>query len=211
MAAKHSTLRSALLPRRAVLRVALTVMVTLVVGLAPGLAHNRAAAVSPYEGYLNFANQTNTTLWIAISYLDQGHCGTDGWVASGWWGVDPGEITAPLRLAHNDSTHFYYYAFGEDGTTLFKGTTTTYVDRNDKFIWCDPAGGSRPDLASVDMKEIVIDSQPTSFTVRLGRDRYVSLEDESSRSGPFEPADNPVPDERGCTISGGQGGCPASD
>jgi len=55
MAAKHSNLRSAVLPRRAVLRVALTVMVTLVVGLAPGLAQNRAAAVSPYEGYLNFA------------------------------------------------------------------------------------------------------------------------------------------------------------
>ena len=61
MAAKHSTLRLALLPRRAVLRIALTVMVTLVVGLAPGLAQNRAAAVSPHRGYLNFANQTDTT------------------------------------------------------------------------------------------------------------------------------------------------------
>src|SRR5829696_1986234 len=138
MAAKHSNLRSALLPRRAVLRVALAVMVTLVVGLAPGLGQHRAAAVSPYRGYLNFANQTDTTLWIAISYLDEDNCGADGWVAKGWWGVAPGQIAAPLRLEHNDSTHFYYYAYGEDGTIVFDGSTTTYVDKDDKFFWCDP-------------------------------------------------------------------------
>src|SRR5829696_3574183 len=88
-------------PRRAVLRATLTVLMILVVSLAPGLAHNRAAAESPAQGFLNFANQTNTTLWIAISYLDQENCGTDGWVSKGWFEVASGGVRGILRLDHN--------------------------------------------------------------------------------------------------------------
>src|SRR5215212_10741452 len=73
MAAHHLDLRSdarplaTVLPRRAVLRVALAVLATLVVGLAPGLPHNQASAVTPARGNLNFVNQTDTNLGIAIS------------------------------------------------------------------------------------------------------------------------------------------------
>ena len=166
--------------------------------------------MSPHRGYLNFANQTDTTLWIAISYLDEDNCGGDGWV-QGLVGRGPGEITAPLRLAHNDSTHFYYYAYGEDGTIVFDGIDHDLRRQTRSFFWCDPAGGSRSDLATVEMREVVIDSEYTTYTLRLGSDRHVSLDDGSSGSVPFEPADNPVPDENGCTISGGVMLCPAYD
>jgi uncharacterized membrane protein len=210
MAANQLNLRPAARPQAAFLRMALTVLMTLVVILTPGLVPAQAAE-RPAEGYFNFVNQTTTTLWIAISYLDEDNCGPDGWVSRGWYSVDPGEISAVLRLRDNDSTHFYFYAYGEDGATFFDGATPTYVDRHQKFFWCEPVAGSRPDLDTVSMEDIVIDSQTTTYILRLGSDRYVSLEDESSDSVPFEPADQPEPDEDGCFISGGVRLCPAPD
>jgi uncharacterized membrane protein len=207
MAAHHPDLRSdarplaAVLPRRAVLRVALAVLATLVVGFAPGLAHNQASAVSPARGNLNFVNQTDTTLWIAISYLDEGHCGTDGWVARGWWELAPGEIKGVHQLYEGHNRNFYYYAYGEDGTTSFPGSATTYVDNLASFFWCERDVRYHPDVDTVGMRKIEIDPQTTTYTQPLGTDRSV----------PIEPADQPVPDENGCTISGGVRLCPADD
>jgi uncharacterized membrane protein len=197
------------LPRRAVLRGAVAGLATLGVSLAPGLAQDQAAAVSPYRGNLNFVNQTNTTLWIAISYRDEAHCGPDEWVAKGWWELAPGEIKGVHQLYEGHNRYFYYYAYGEDGTTYFSGSTTTYVDNLAEFFWCERDVRLHPDVDTVEMRDLEIDSQTTTYTLRLGTDRYVYLEDGSSGSVPFEPADQPELDADGCYISGGVRLCPA--
>jgi uncharacterized membrane protein len=86
-----------------------------------------AATAQRAQAGLHFCNDSPVRLQIAISYPD----GQNGWVAEGWWLVDPGRCTTvianPLK-----SRYYYFFAHDSSDRTRFSGETP-YCIQNKKF------------------------------------------------------------------------------
>jgi uncharacterized membrane protein len=95
-------------------------------GLVILLAAITATTQRAHAG-LRFCNDATVRLEIAISYPDSAR----GWVAEGWWLVDPGQcrtvIDNPLK-----SRYYYFFAHDSSGGTRFSGETP-YCIQTEKF------------------------------------------------------------------------------
>jgi hypothetical protein len=119
--------------------------------------------------WLNIRNETNTTIRVAMKYLDEPVCGRDGWLVGGWLTLRPGAVVPVVPLADGHNSHFYIYATGADGT-VYEGSSWTYVTSVD-FARCKASGtDSNPGWNSaylVGMLEFLVDSSATTYTLSL--------------------------------------------
>lgn len=71
------------------------------------------------EAGLDFCNNTDQTVSIAIGYNDSGT-----WTSEGWWNADPGECTTAVS---GDLTRRYYY---------WRATSRDYSWENSRYMFC---------------------------------------------------------------------------
>jgi uncharacterized membrane protein len=116
---------------------------------------------------LNFYNQTNTTVFVAIMFFDDDVCGGDygDWRTQGWWRLAPGETKSvhSLDLFHN--RYYYYYAKGNDGR-VWEGTYGDVYVYSGAFDSCIDIGSTGADDV-VGMRQLDIGWEITSYTLNL--------------------------------------------
>jgi uncharacterized membrane protein len=86
-----------------------------------------SASAQPAQAGLHFCNDGAVRLEIAISYPDPAR----GWVAEGWWAVDPGQCRTVIDNPLN-SRYYYFFAHDNSDTTRFSGETP-YCIQDKKF------------------------------------------------------------------------------
>ena len=128
--------RSIDMRRRTMLRLTLAIFTILTLSFGPAVESTRASG-----GWLQFKNETSSRVYVAVLYLDEARCGTDGWTQRGWWTIQPGETVSTIQMS--SKTHYYYYAETSDGHSWPSEALTSYVP-NSEFTDC--YGNVRPDL-----------------------------------------------------------------
>ena len=148
--------RSIDMRRRTMLRLTLAIFTILTLSFGPAVESTRASG-----GWLQFRNGSNSRIYVAVLYLDEARCGTDGWTQRGWWTIQPGETVSTIQMSSN--THYYYYAETSDGHEWSSEALTSYVP-NSEFTDC--YGNVRPDLPGyhrVGMKLIKVDDTDREY------------------------------------------------
>lgn len=74
---------------------------------------------------INLKNETNVTIWTAISYLDV----NSQWQTQGWWKLKPEE---EVFVAQTNNAIFYTYAKSDDGNLIWSGSDTYDYIRDSK-------------------------------------------------------------------------------
>ena len=83
---------------------------------------------------VHLKNDTDETIWTALSYLDV----NTQWQTEGWWKLKPGEEAFVVRT-HNK--YFYVYAYSEDSNSTWGGSDFYNYIRDSKeifgFVQCE--------------------------------------------------------------------------
>lgn len=83
---------------------------------------------------LRFANNSSSTVWIAIMFYDPNGCGEDGnWGTAGWWHAAPGQEVHTNIYTSN--RYFCFYAEGENGE-VWSGPYGPIYCNNEAFNSC---------------------------------------------------------------------------
>lgn len=86
------------------------VLLPVLVALAPG------AALAGLE----FCNQSNTTVHLALGYHEN-----EEWISQGWWQIEPGRCATPIT-GDLKQRYYYYFADATDPDYSFDDDDTNY-------------------------------------------------------------------------------------
>ena len=149
-------------PLRAWRMVGIVVVVALL-GFGPYLGTTRASG-----GWLKFKNETSSRVYVAVWYLAEAQCGTDGWMSEGWWTLDPGEEATTIQMGSN--SYYGYYAHSTGGLLEWSSESYGAWVPSSVFTECRHDNGSYSpgsDYRWVGMKVFQVDDTDRGFIMSL--------------------------------------------
>jgi hypothetical protein len=137
-------------------------VIVTVLGFGPYLGTTEASG-----GWLKFKNEHSARIDLAVWYLDEADCGTDGWMVKGWWTLEPGQEVTTIQLSSN--SYYYYYADATDGVKWSSSTTGAWVPYS-AFNECEHANPNYspgPDYFWAGAQAIHVDDTDRGFIMSL--------------------------------------------